>query len=217
MPVVRLFKNNLPLELSLDSIEVLKRYGGIDLTSYCRWNAVCDESRTCGVDLDEIPRGIVRDDESAVNEWVITSNDFNGFTDLSDSVLITEATFIDEPIYRLRDSSTTNYYDEEFKEIEFGGTDYYIYLSDEYGGLFTEYYFYGPYDGIRASVEDDDTIVFTINVHSEIDEVEYQPIMVTTNPMVVVIEEIGNPSNIFYCGLQVDTGSDTPVVVVPVS
>jgi hypothetical protein len=156
------------------------------------------------VDLDEIPRGIVRDDESAVNEWVITSNDFNGFTDLSDSVLITEATFIDEPIYRLRDSSTTNYYDEEFKEIEFGG-------------LFTEYYFYGPYDGIRASVEDDDTIVFTINVHSEIDEVEYQPIMVTTNPMVVVIEEIGNPSNIFYCGLQVDTGSDTPVVVVPVS
>ena len=169
------------------------------------------------MDLNEIPRGIVRDDESAVNEWVITSNDFNGFTDLGDSVLITEAVNFETPIYRFKDSSTTNFYDQQFKEIEIGGTDYYIYLSDEYGSLFTEYYFYGPYDGIRATVEDDDTIVFTINVDLDYHDEQYQPTMVTTSPMVVVIEEIGNPSNIFYYGLQVDTGSDTPVVVVPVS
>jgi len=191
--------------------------GVLALQTYYRWNAVCGESRTCGVDLDEIPKGIVRDDESEVYEWVITSNDFNGFTDLSDSVLITEAVTFESPIYRLKDSTVTNYYGQQFKEIEFGGTDYYIYLSDEYGGLFTEYYYYGPYDGIRASVEDDDTIAFTINVDLDYHDEEYQPTMVTTDPLVVVIEEIGNPSNIFYCGLQVDTNSDTPVVVVPVS
>jgi hypothetical protein len=132
-------------------------------------------------------------------------------------VLITEAVTFESPIYRLKDSTVTNYYGQQFKEIEFGGTDYYIYLSDEYGGLFTEYYYYGPYDGIRASVEDDDTIAFTINVDLDYHDEEYQPTMVTTDPLVVVIEEIGNPSNIFYCGLQVDTNSDTPVVVVPVS
>jgi hypothetical protein len=163
------------------------------------------------------PRRIVRDDESAINEWIITSNEFNGFTDLSDSVMVTEAVGSYEPIYRLKDSTELNYYEQLFKEIEFGGTDYYIYLSDEYGGVFTEYIFYGPYDGIRATVEDDDTIAFTINIDLEFHDEEFQPIMVTTDPLVVVIEEIRNPSNVFYCGLQVDTNSDTPVVVVPVS
>ncbi|WP_422484821.1 hypothetical protein [Gudongella sp. DL1XJH-153] len=160
---------------------------------------------------------IARDDESAINEWIITSNDFNGFTDLSDSVLITEAVGMSQPIYRLKDSGTINYYNQPFKEIEFGGTDYHIYLSDDYGGLFTDYVFYGPYDGILASVVDEDIIEFSINVDVEYHGGVNNPTMVTTSPLVVAIEEIGNPSNVFYCGLEVDTNSDTPIVVVPVS
>ncbi|WP_422484823.1 hypothetical protein [Gudongella sp. DL1XJH-153] len=56
--------------------------------SYYRWSAVCDESRTYGVDLNEIPRRIVGDDEVAVNKIVngdFETGNFSGWTVVSDS------------------------------------------------------------------------------------------------------------------------------------
>jgi len=65
--VCQIIINYIDIILQTDLSSRCKTDMGVsDLQSYYRWNAVCGESRTCGVDLNEIPRRIVRDDEEVV-------------------------------------------------------------------------------------------------------------------------------------------------------
>lgn len=131
------------------------------------------------------------------------------FTNIGQTLTLSEAIAPTQAIYRTYGNTATRYMSSEvYKEANIGGSDYIVYVEFKNGetGFDNIGYFSGPQDGVSVTVKDQHTLTFDILTNT--DSSNY-----SQNNFVVVIKSVQEPNVKYSIDLNVDTERSNQVVI----